>query len=48
MLSMRRQQENIGKPSKVVNVTPQMLAALIKNSQVKTLTPATLLPNEAG
>ncbi len=48
MLSLRRQQENIRKPSKVVNVTPEMLAALVKSQQVKGLTPATLVSNDAG
>jgi hypothetical protein len=48
MLSLRRQQDNMGKPVKVVNVTPELMAALVKNQQVKGLTPATLLSNDAG
>lgn len=35
-------------PVKVVQVSPQMMAALIKNKQLKGLKPATLVITDAG
>jgi hypothetical protein len=48
MLNPRRQQENISQPIKVVKVTPQMMAHLVKTQQFKGLIPATLVTNDAG
>jgi hypothetical protein len=48
MLSECNQQENTAPVLKVVKVTPQSMAALIKSKQMKSLVPATLQINDEG
>lgn len=48
MLFERIQQENTAPVVKVVKVTPQSMAALVKSKQMKSLVPATLQTNDEG
>lgn len=48
MLSVRRQQENLDRPTKVVKVTAAMMTKLVQNRQVQGLIPATLAFDDAG
>ena len=48
MLFERKQQENNTPMVKVVKVTPQSMAALVKSKQLKSLVPSTLRINDEG
>jgi hypothetical protein len=48
MLFERNQQENTAPVVKVVKVTAQSMAALVKSKQLKSLVPATLQINDEG
>jgi hypothetical protein len=47
MSSSRRAQEDMVPPT-VIKVTPEMMMKIVKQNQIKKLTPAVLTFNEAG
>ncbi len=48
MQSLRREGEERMKVVKVVQVTPEMMATMVKNRQFKGFKPATLIITDAG